>query len=308
MSLARTVLLQAAESRWIADQLSRRGFARRAVQRFMPGEQATDALEAARTLAAQGQGSLVTQLGEALSSLSEATAVRDHYLDVFRRIEAMGLPTWVSIKPTQLGIDQSMDTCRDHVLTLGGAAEQTGSSLWVDMEDHGYVDRTLEIYRALRARHDRAGIAIQSYLYRTPKDIEALLPLSPWIRLVKGAYREPTDVAYPVKRDVDLAYYDGAIQLLTAAAKGQAFPIFGTHDIPLLRRIMAKARSLGIKPGGYEIHMLYGIKVEEQAQLAREGEVVKTLISYGSAWFKWYMRRLAERPANIWFALRSLLG
>jgi len=274
----------------------------------MPGEQVADALAAAKTLAAQGQGSLVTQLGEALTSLGEATAVRDHYLEVFQQIKAMGLPTWVSIKPTQLGIDQSLESCRDHVLTLGKAAEQTGSSLWIDMEDHGYVDRTLDLYRALRARHDRTGIAIQSYLYRTPKDIEALLPLSPWIRLVKGAYREPATVAYPVKRDVDLAFYDGAIQLLTAAAKGQAFPIFGTHDIPLLRRIIGKARTLGVKPGGYEIHMLYGIKAEDQAQLAREGEAVKTLISYGTAWFKWYMRRLAERPANVWFALRSLLG
>jgi proline dehydrogenase len=125
---------------------------------------------------------------------------------------------------------------------------------------------------------------------------------------VKGAYREPASVAYPAKRDVDLAYYDGAIQLLTAAAQGQALPVFGTHDISLVRRIMAKAREVGVRPGGYEIHMLYGIKSGEQAQLAREGETIKTLISYGSAWFKWYMRRLAERPANVWFVMKSALS
>jgi proline dehydrogenase len=274
----------------------------------MPGEEAADALAAAKRLAATGLGSLVTQLGEALPSLEAAAAVRDHYLEVFARIKAQGLPTWVSIKPTQLGVDQSMDACRGHLLTLGAAAAESGSSLWIDMEDHSYVDRTLELYRALRERYDRSGIAIQSYLYRTSKDIAALLPLAPWIRLVKGAYREPATVAYPAKRDVDLAYFDAATQLLGAAAKGQGMPVFGTHDIPLVRRIIAKAAELGVDRGRYEIHMLYGIKGEEQAQLVREGETVKTLISYGSAWFKWYMRRLAERPANVWFVVKSFLG
>ncbi len=308
MSIARTVLLQAADSQWIANQMSRRSFARRAVRKFMPGEESADALTAAKGLASQGLGSLVTQLGEALPSLEAAATVRDHYLQVFTQIKSLGLPTWVSIKPTQLGIDQSVETCRDHLLTLGKAAEETGSSLWIDMEDNSYVDRTLELYRALHAKHPRTGIAIQAYLYRTAKDIAALLPLSPWIRLVKGAYREPASIAYPVKRDVDLAYYDAANQLLTAAAKGQGMPVFGTHDIPLVRRIIAKAAELGVERGRYEIHMLYGIKSGEQAQLASEGEQVKTLISYGSAWFKWYMRRLAERPANVWFVMKSLVG
>ena len=308
MSIARTLLLEAAENRWLADQMSRWAFARRATKRFMPGEKLDDALSAAKALSAQGQGSLITQLGEAIANLSDATAVRDHYLGAFQEIKRAGLSTWISIKPTQLGIDQSMDACREHLLRLGAAAQEAGSSLWIDMEDHSYVDRTIDLYRAVKANYPESGLAIQSYLFRTPKDVDGLLEVSPRIRLVKGAYREPASVAFPAKRDVDLAYYDVAITLLEAAKRGQGLPVFGTHDIPLVRRIMAKAKDIGVKPGGYEIHMLYGIKSGEQAQLTREGETVKTLISYGSAWFKWYMRRLAERPANVWFVVKSMAG
>jgi len=302
------MLLKAADSPWLARQMSQRAFARRAVRKFMPGEELEAALDAAQTLAAKGQGTILTQLGEALSRPEEAVAVRDHYLDVFHQIKGRGLPAWISIKPTQLGVDQSLDACRDHLLVLAKAAADTGSSLWLDMEDHTYVDRTIELYRALRSRHDRIGIAIQSYLYRTPKDVEALLAIDPWIRLVKGAYKEPAAVAYPAKRDVDQAFFEVAGQLLESAKRGKGLPIFGTHDIPLIRRLIDRAKSLGVKQGQYEIHMLYGIRAAEQAQLTGEGETVKTLVSYGQAWFKWYMRRLAERPANVWFVMKSMVG
>lgn len=274
----------------------------------MPGEALEDALQAAALLGTQGQGSLLTQLGEALSSLDAAAGVRDHYLHVFDEIAKRGLPSWVSIKPTQLGIDQSLPTCRDHLLQLAEAASASGSSLWIDMEDHSYVDRTLELYAEVRQRHERTGLAIQAYLFRTPKDIETLLPLKPWIRLVKGAYREPATVAFPAKQDVDAAYYDLAVGLLEAASAQQALAVFGTHDVPLVERLRTKAKALGASRTDYEIHMLYGIKASDQARLTREGETVKTLISYGHAWFKWYMRRLAERPANVWFALKSIVA
>ncbi|MHB1329515.1 MAG: proline dehydrogenase family protein [Gemmatimonadales bacterium] len=308
MSLARSLLLKAADSRWLADQMSKRSFSRRAIRKFMPGETLDDALGAAVMLATQGQGSLLTQLGEALSSLDEASAVRDHYLHVFSEISRRALPAWISIKPTQLGIDQSMATCREHLLRLAEAAAESGSSLWIDMEDHSYVDRTLELYAEVKQRHERTGLAIQAYLFRTPKDIETLLPLKPWIRLVKGAYREPPTVAFPAKRDVDAAYYDLAVQLLEAARTQQALAVFGTHDVPLVERLRSKAASLGVSRTDYEIHMLYGIKASDQARLTREGETIKTLISYGHAWFKWYMRRLAERPANVWFAVKSIVA
>jgi proline dehydrogenase len=176
------------------------------------------------------------------------------------------------------------------------------------MEDSSYVDRTLDLFRRLRERHDKVGLCLQSYLRRTPQDLTALLPLKPAIRLVKGAYAEPEHVAFPAKRDVDLAYYELAVRLLESAASGGAFPVFGTHDLSLLSRIITRAQQLGVNDGTYEIHMLYGIKSADQRALVNQGRKLRTLISYGAHWFPWYMRRLAERPANVWFVMKSLVG
>ena len=274
----------------------------------MPGEELGDALGAAATLQGQGMGSLFTRLGEGLTKLTDAEAVRDHYLDVFDQLAARKLKTWVSIKPTQLGLDINGDKCLEYLHALATKAAGTGSSLWIDMEDSSYVDRTLALYRDLKAKHEPIGLAIQSYLFRTPKDIEGLLPLKPWIRLVKGAYAEPASVAFPVKRDNDLAFYDLSLKLLEGVKAYGGLPVFGTHDIALLQRIVGAAKERGIKPGQYEIHMLYGIQTAAQRDFVARGETVKILISYGHAWFKWYMRRLAERPANVMFVVKSMLG
>ena len=306
MSLARSLLLRASRSRWLADQMSRRAFARRAVRRFMPGEDISEALSACATLKAEGFGTVLTQLGENLTTLAEADAVRDHYLGLFGQIRSRDLPVHVSVKPTQLGLDLSADACAAHLLVLAGRAEATGSWLWLDMEDASYVDRTLGLYRSLRARHERVGLCLQAYLRRTPADLAALLPLNPAIRLVKGAYAEPAHIAFPDKRDTDLAFFDLSVKLLAAAAKGEAYAVLGTHDLTLLRRLTARASELGVKDGAYEIHMLYGIRSADQRALLREGRAVRTLISYGRSWFPWYMRRLAERPANVWFVVRSM--
>ena len=308
MSIARSLLLKAAESRWLADQMSRRSFSRRAIRKFMPGEELSDAMGAATTLQGQGTGTLFTRLGEGLTNLTEAESVRDHYLGVFDRLAAQNLKTWVSIKPTQLGLDLSADKCLEHLQALAAKAVAAGSSLWIDMEGSSYVDRTLDLYRSLKAKHDPVGLAIQSYLFRTPKDIESLLPLKPWIRLVKGAYAEPASVAFPVKRDNDLAFYDLSLKMLEGVKAYGGLPVFGTHDIGLLQRIVGAAKERGVKQGQYEIHMLYGIQAAAQRNFVARGETVKVLISYGHAWFKWYMRRLAERPANVMFVVKSLVG
>ena len=234
--------------------------------------------------------------------------MRDHYLDVFDQLAARKLSTWISIKPTQLGLDLSADKCLEYLHTLAAKAVSTGSSLWIDMEDASYVDRTLGLYRELKAKYDPVGLAIQSYLFRTPKDIEGLLPLKPWIRLVKGAYAEPAAIAFPVKRDNDLAFYDLSLKMLEGVKAYGGLAVFGTHDIALLQRIVASAKERGLKPGQYEIHMLYGIQTAAQRDFVARGETVKVLISYGHAWFKWYMRRLAERPANVMFVLKSMVG
>jgi proline dehydrogenase len=296
------------KSRWLSDRVMTRPFAKRAVKRFMPGEELSDALVAAQTLAADRLGTIVTRLGENLTSPDEADAVRDHYLDALGQISARKLDSHISVKPTQLGLDFSVDRCASHLEALAARSQAVGTIFWIDMEDSSYVDRTLELFRRLKAKHPQVGLAMQAYLRRTPQDLASLLPLRPIIRLVKGAYADPPHVAFPEKRDTDLAYYELATELLGAAAKGEALPIFGTHDIPLVERIVGKASALGVKDGGYEIHMLYGIRMGEQRALAARGRTVKTLISYGSSWFPWYMRRLAERPANVWFVARSMLS
>jgi proline dehydrogenase len=302
------MLLRAAESQWLANQMTTRTFSRRAVRRFMPGEALDDALGAAAALAPNGIGSLITQLGEALTDLSQAGVVRDHYVGAFDSIKRRGLTAWVSVKPTQLGLDLAPETCRKYLTELADKAEATGSSLWLDMEDSRYVDRTIDLYRAIRSRNAKAGIAIQAYLRRTPSDIDALLPLDPAIRLVKGAYAEPPSVAFASKRETDLAFFDVGRKLLTRAGKGGTLPVFGTHDILLIDRLIASAKELGVPTNRYEVHMLYGIRTDDQLRLAKSSQTVKTLISYGAAWFKWYMRRLAERPANVWFVVKSLVA
>ncbi len=307
MSLARQALLRMSRSKWLAHQASHRAFARRAVRRFMPGEEPAAALDAARALAGKGLGTLLTQLGENLTSLDEAAAVRDHYLWLCDQVRALGVPAQPSVKLTQFGLDLSDEACTQNMLALAARAEATGSFLWVDIEDSSYVDRTLAIFRRLRERHEKVGLCLQAYLHRTPADLEALLPLSPAIRLVKGAYAEPPAVAIPVKAEVDRAYARIGERLLEAAAVGQAFPVFGTHDLALVTRLTAYAAKAGVADGSWEIAMLYGIRAGEQERLAREGRRIRTLISYGEHWFPWYMRRLAERPANVWFVVRSLV-
>jgi proline dehydrogenase len=308
MSIARSILLRASRSKFLAERFMRRPFARRAVRRFMPGEELGDALDAGRELQAAGIGSLVTRLGETLTGDSQADAVRDHYLGAYGEIRQRGLDTSISAKPTQLGLDLSFDSCVRHFEQLAARAQETQSELWIDMEDSSYVDRTLEIYRRLKGRYQNVGLAIQAYLRRTPADIDALLPIKPMIRLVKGAYAEPPHIAFPAKRDVDLQYVAVAERLLEAAARGGAMPIFGTHDMSIVRHVNTRADALKLPKTAYEIHMLYGIRVGEQRQLAADGRTVKCLISYGSQWFPWYMRRLAERPANLGFVVRSMFA
>jgi proline dehydrogenase len=293
----------------LAEQFRRRAFARRAVGRFMPGERLEDALDAARQLASVGIGSLVTRLGESLTEEERPDDVCDHYLAAYDRIRREGLPTVVSVKPTQLGLDRSYDLCLAHLQRLAQRAVEAGSQLWIDMEDSSYVDRTLALYRHVRSLHEPVGVAIQAYLRRTPQDLDGLLnlqPLKPMIRLVKGAYAEPPATAYPAKRDVDSQYLANAVRLLEAARLAQVVPVFGTHDLSIVRRLVAHASALELPRHAYELHMLYGIRAADQRALAADGHVVRCLISYGEQWFPWYMRRLAERPANVWFVMRSM--
>lgn len=307
MGIARNILLTASRSQWLARQLRDRRFFQRAVRRFMPGETLDAALDAAAAFAQAGIGSVLTELGEQVTNRAEAEAVRDHYLGVLDKIQRRKLPAHVSIKLTHLGMEADREACVRDVLALAKKAEQARAYLWIDMEESRYVDATLDVYRRVKAEWSDVGVCLQAYLRRTAADLDTLFALAPGIRLVKGAYNEPASAAFPSKRDVDANYFQLAQRLLAEAARQRAMPVFGTHDLGLIERIRKAAAAQRLDPSSYELHMLYGIRAAEQRALAGYGAQVRVLISYGSAWFAWYMRRLAERPANVWFVLRNVV-
>ncbi len=303
----RRLFLWAARNGWLKTRLPRFRFMKRAVRRFMPGETLEAALDAAGPLEAAGIGSMYTRLGENLASLDEADEVADHYMGVFDAIVARGYRGEVSVKPTQLGLDLDEDRTLAHLTRLAEKAAETGSYLWIDMEGSDYVESTIRLYERLRAVQPRTGICLQAYLKRTPSDVERLRPLDPAIRLVKGAYDEPETIAYRDKRLVDASYLSLAVDILKT---GRGRPIrlgLGTHDVRLVEQIAEQVDPAGVPRDGFEVEMLYGIRSREQYRLAKAGYRVQTLIAYGEHWYPWYMRRLAERPANVAFAIRSLL-
>ena len=306
MALARALLLRASRSTWLAEQFRKRSFAQRAVRRFMPGEEVASALEAAATLANDRIGSVISALGERVNTRAEAETVRQQYLGVLDQIHARKLPAYISIKLTHLGLDVDRALCRNSVLSLAERAAAAGTMLWIDMEESHYVDATLAIYRDVRAEYQPVGVCLQAYLRRTPHDLDSVLGIGGAVRLVKGAYREPHTIAFPRKRDTDAAFLSLGTRMLSAAGADRP-QVFGTHDIALLGRIRAHATSIGVPNEAWQVHMLYGIRTADQRVLAAAGVGVRVLISYGTNWFPWYVRRLAERPANVWFVLRSVV-
>jgi proline dehydrogenase len=274
----------------------------------MPGETLDDALAAARELKKLSIGTVFTHLGENIGDPAEAERVTRHYLEVLNRVCALGLGTEVSVKLTQLGLDLDQELCYSN---LAKVIEHAGSNsvVWIDMEASSYVDATLELYRRARLAYPNVGVCLQAYLYRTADDLAALLPLGPAIRLVKGAYNEPPDRAFPRKRDVDENFFALAQQLLSDyARRAGVHAAIATHDRKLIGRVIGFAESNRIPRDRFEFQMLYGIQRAEQYRLAREGWRSIVLIAYGSYWFPWFMRRLAERPANVLFVARNLLS
>jgi len=304
----RHLLLWMARNRLLKRWLPRIWFVRRAVRRFMPGETVEEALDAAEFFRPHTIGILFTQLGENLTDLSEAQAVADHYHGLLDNIAARGLDAEISVKPTQLGLDLDREAAIRHLSALAEHAARGSGLLWLDMEGSAYTDATLNLYRSLKEKHPNLGICLQAYLRRTPADLHALLPLKPAIRLVKGAYDEPATIAFRRKDEVNAAYQSLCVQMLPLAARGELRLGMGTHDTALIERVAAHAAGVGIGRDAFEVEMLYGVRQGEQLRLAGEGYRVLALIAYGRAWYPWYMRRLAERPANVLFALRQIFG
>lgn len=307
--MVRKALLWASENPFLSHKLSRWGFVRRATQRFMPGEELGDALRAAATLQTEHRiGTVLTLLGENITTPEEATAVLEHYFEVLDTLGGGRLDSEISIKPTQLGLDLSPELAHANLAKLVSRAAKFGRFVWIDMESSGYVDATLDLFRALRPEYDNLGLCLQAYLFRTEADLKGLLHLEPAIRLVKGAYAEPSDVAFPRKRDVDDEFLKLSKILIEAVSAEKARAAFATHDPRMIRRVQEAAARKKLARGDLEFQMLYGIGERDQREFAEEGYTVKVLISYGEAWFPWYMRRLAERPANLWFVVRKMLS
>jgi proline dehydrogenase len=308
VSVMRSLLLAASQNQWLRDHATHYRFVKSTVSRFMPGETLEEALAAAQTLRTKQIGAVFTHLGENIKDREEARQVTEHYLEVLDRIRQSGLQAEISVKLTQLGLDLSGDLCFENLRAIIARA-QKDSIVWVDMEASNYVEPTLDLYRCALQEYPNVGICLQAYLYRTKDDLTKLIPLRPSIRLVKGAYNEPREIAFPLKKDVDENYFELAKLMLQAKKENRCVrAAFGTHDVALIRRLSDFSSQQKLAKADLEVQMLFGIQRAEQERLANEGCTSIVLVAYGSYWYPWFVRRLAERPANLWFMLRNVFA
>ncbi len=275
--------------------------------RFVAGDTLADGLRAARKLnAAQRLGTL-DHLGEHVGSAAEAEAARAAYLAMLAEIQKQAIRSTISIKLTQLGLDVSEAECRRHLRSVVEYAQQSGNFVRVDMEGSAYTERTLamirEMFREMHPIRPKVGAVIQAYLYRSKKDIPELIKEGISVRLCKGAYKEPASIAFPHKADVDRNY----VKLMQMLLSSGIYHAIATHDPRMIAATREYAAQHGLGKDQFEFQMLYGIRTDLQDQLVREGYRLRIYIPFGSEWFSYFMRRLAERPANVLFVLRNLM-
>jgi len=276
--------------------------ARRLATRFVAGETLEQALEVARRLKSEGITVTLDHLGESVTTLEEAAAARDVYLRLLDAMHQAGFEPNVSLKLTQFGLDFSFDQCLANVELLARRAAELGGFVRVDMESSAYTQRTLDLTAQLHARYGSVGVVIQAYLRRSQADVEFLNGRRIRVRLCKGAYLEPSSVAFPQKQDVDRNYFELTRLLLD----GGAYAAIATHDEPLIGRIERYVAEKKIARDAFEFQMLYGIRRDLQRRLVSAGYRLRLYVPFGRAWYPYYMRRLAERPANVLFVLRNL--
>ena len=306
MDPLRETILWASGNATLREHLPRFRFVRSTVEKFMPGEDAEDALAAAQRLASDGLGATFTALGENVTDLGQATAATAEYLRLLDRVDELAVDGEVSVKLTQLGFDLDPEHTRMQVVRLAERSAALGRTLWIDMESTAYVEATVALYEGLLKDGHDVGLCMQAYLKRTWGDVQRLLPHRPSIRLVKGAYRESPELAFTDKHVIDEAYLRIVTHLANDKATRMRRTVLGTHDTELVARIQQVLG--GAAKDRVEIAMLYGIRADDQRRLAEEGYTVRTLISYGDHWYPWFMRRIAEKPVpNTLLALRNLL-
>jgi proline dehydrogenase len=302
--MLRRVLLSLSRSNSAARLLARSGWAARMARRFVAGETLAEAIAAVRELNARGILASLDYLGEGAATVEQARTASREYLQILEAIDRAGVSCDVSVKLTQFGLDIDANLAEATMRTIAADARRLGNFVRIDMESSRYTSITLDLYRRLHAEFDGSlGTVLQSYLRRTASDVCELLPLNPDIRLCKGAYNEPPEIAFPSKDDVDRNYLEQMEVLL----RGGGYTAIATHDPAILRKATALVRRLGIENSQFEFEMLYGIRRDLQAELAAEGYTVRVYVPFGTQWYPYFMRRLAERPANLWFVLRNLI-
>ena len=308
--MLRSLLIALSRRRGVQELAAAWPPAQRVARRFVAGETLEQALAVVRQLQTLGLQTTLNYLGEDVRSPSEALACREAYLASLEGLARAGLPSHISIKLTQLGLDLDGDLCYAHAEAIVARAAEQGRFVRIDMESSAHTQRTLDLYRRLRAAYRNVGAVIQSYLYRSRADVESLIEQGiANLRLCKGAYAEPPSLAYPEKRDVDANLVRlAALMLQPAARAAGAYVALATHDERIIRWLRAYAYHHAIPSTAYEFQMLYGVRRDLQQRLADEGACTRVYVPYGTHWYPYFMRRLAERPANLVFFAKALLG
>jgi proline dehydrogenase len=304
--MLRRFLLYLSAAAWARSLMVNFFLARRVARRFIAGESVDEAVQTVRELNAQGLLASLDYLGESVEKAEDTQAVVDTYRTLIQRIQSEGLKAGVSLKLTHLGLDIKEDLCIDNLRAILSEAQPHNIPITIDMESSAYTDRTLRIYRVVRDKYgfSNVGTVIQAYLYRTKDDMRHLATEGATIRLCKGAYLEPENVAFPLKSDVDANYAAVAADYLQAPAP--AYLQLATHDEAMIQAAEAVVKAHNLPPERFEFQMLYGIRTPRQLELAQAGYQTRIYVPFGEAWYPYFMRRLAERPANLWFFARSI--
>jgi proline dehydrogenase len=306
--MMRSVLLWMSHDKTLRTMTANRAFARRAARRFVAGETIDDAINTICELNAQGIMATLDHLGENVETREDAGRATHDYLKVLDAIGAHQVHSHVSVKLTALGLDLGDDLCRENVACILTKAKAVGTFVRIDMESTDYTDRTLAIYRSLHQEFDNVGIVIQAYLYRSEADVAMLCQEGASVRLCKGAYQEPFTRAFPQKADVDANFVRLMQMLLSAQARARGTRgAIATHDPKMIDATRRYAAEQMVPRDEFEFQMLHGIRRDLQRELAADGYAMRVYVPYGTEWYPYFMRRLAERPANVWFLFSNLL-
>lgn len=299
----KNTLLSMAQNKAVREFVTKSRATSKLIRRFAAGEALDDAIEVTRSLNQQGLHVSLDHLGENVSSEEEAIAATDDYIRILENIKAAGVDANISVKLTALGLDVSRDLCDKNITRILETAQKFPIFVRIDMEGSAYTERTIDTTLRLRERFEHVGTVIQSCLYRSKQDIEQMIAQGVRVRLVKGAYKEPKSVAFSLKSEVDHNY----VRLMTLLLMRGNYPALATHDEAIINAACKYARDNGIGPGAFEFQMLYGIRRDLQEKLVRQGYNVRVYVPYGSQWYPYLARRMAERPANLMFVASNLL-